>query len=93
MIACLKRDDLQAVTELGATGHKTQMLAYFDPSSDGGLRCIMLSPKKRFKILDSEANSPDLPDALIIEVVGAGIASADHGAYALVLDKSMAEVQ
>ncbi|WP_343608769.1 hypothetical protein [Novosphingobium sp.] len=92
MVACMKRDDLQEVMALGLSGHSTKMKAYFSPDSDGGLRCVMLPTTKKFKIIDAEANNPNMPDALIVELVGADVDQAEHGAFAVVLDKSMAEV-
>jgi hypothetical protein len=92
MMACMKREDLQEAMSLAASGHQTKMLAYFSPDSDGGLRCVMLDPAKKFKIIDAEANDANMPEALLVEVVGSQIKQADHGAYALVLDKTLAKV-
>lgn len=91
-IACLDRNDLQAVMTLGMAGRGTKMKAYFDPNSDGGLRCLMLDSNVKYKVIDAEANDSEFPDALIVEVVGASVEAADHGAYALVVDRTMAKI-
>jgi len=64
MAGCFERGDLQAVTELIATGRSTKMLAYFDRKSEGGLRCVMLPANRQFKVIDAEANNPKMPDVM-----------------------------
>ncbi|MFD2782217.1 hypothetical protein ACFS32_15220 [Novosphingobium pokkalii] len=89
----MNEEDLKQTMLLGLSGHETKMNSYFDPSNEDGPRCIMLSHSKRYKVIDAQANSHDIPDALILEIVGEDVNAADKGAFTLTLDKSMVHVE
>lgn len=53
----------------------------------------MLPPNRDFEVIDSEVrDAGNMPDALLLEVVGPSIEAADEGAYVVVLDRSMAKI-
>jgi hypothetical protein len=78
-LACVARDDLREIIDHGVHGEATKMQAMM--LQNGG-SCLMISPKKRFKIISVEYNDPTMPDVALVEFVGEG-AIAMHGAWAL----------
>lgn len=89
--ACLTEEALQSFVELGASGKATKARALFEDGVEGP-QCIMLSPTMRYKVIDAQYNDADLPDAAILEIVGADVTAAEKGAFTLVMDKSLVQI-
>lgn len=81
-IACMTKDDLQAVTIHSLKHETTKAKAYMLSNDNPDGTCIMLPPDKQFKVISAEYNSPDNQEIGIVEVVGKNINSAKEGAWA-----------
>lgn len=81
-IACASRDDLGEVMEHLFKGENTKANAMmFSPKNQEGA-CIMLFPKKKYKVISVMYNDPAHPDMGLLEIIGADNQSG-HGFWAL----------
>jgi hypothetical protein len=71
-VACFTKDDLSEVMDHFFKGEATKANAMFlSPQRPDG-RCIMLSIKKKYKVIAVEYNDPAQPTLGLLELVGAG---------------------
>ena len=84
-IACLNRDDLQAMVMHSLKHETTKASAYMLSKENPDGTCIMLDQNKQYKVISAEYNNPDDPEIGIIEIVGKDVNSAKQGAWALTI--------
>lgn len=87
-IACREQEDLHAVIALRQSGRTTKMRSYLDTVDGDGPRCYMLSAQRRYKVIDEHPSAGDTPDAMVLEIVPAGVTAAASGLFTLALDRS-----
>lgn len=84
-IACLNRDDLQAMVMHSLKHETTKASAYMLSKENPDGTCIMLDQNKQYKVISAEYNNQDDPEIGIIEIVGKDVDSAKQGAWALTI--------
>lgn len=75
-IACLTPEALLLASTRLLKGENTKAEALFMSERNTDAPCLMLDPKRKFKVLSVEYNNPDLPDLGIMEIVGASSGSS-----------------
>lgn len=89
-IACLSKTGLHDVLTYSVRGEDTKANALMIGSGDPDAECIMLDPRKRYKVISVEYNDPAQPEMGLLEVVGEGVTRM-HGAWTLSIVAQLAK--
>ncbi|MHA3052532.1 hypothetical protein [Acinetobacter sp. ANC 4640] len=81
-IACMSKDDLQAVTMHSLKHETTKANAYMLSNNNPDGTCVMLPPDKQFKVISAEYNNPDNQEIGVVEIVGKNVKSSKEGGWA-----------
>lgn len=80
--ACLKRDDLQALSYHLLRKELTKASAYIFSKENPDGTCFMVDINRSYKVISAEYNDPDNPEIGLVEFVGKNVKSSKEGAWA-----------